>query len=282
MNGMPGVVRVRSVSGVGLSIIYIEFDWGTDIFRNRQQVTERLSVVREQLPRNVNPQMAPITSIMGEIMLIAVASDEASPMEVRELVDWVMRPRLLTIPGIAQVIPIGGEVRQYRVTLNLPQMMRLDITRNEVETALKQFGANTAGGSIDQHSREYLIRNLARTTRIGDLQTLTVAHRKGVAVRLGQVAAVDYAARVKRGDAGYMGKPSVIMTIQKQPNADTLKLTRSIDEALADLKRVLPKSITTVDVLFRQASLPTTPIPPTACPLKKPTRRSAWPRAPRR
>jgi HME family heavy-metal exporter len=254
MNGMPGVVRVRSVSGVGLSIIYIEFDWGTDIFRNRQQVTERLSVVREQLPRNVNPQMAPITSIMGEIMLIAVASDEASPMEVRELVDWVMRPRLLTIPGIAQVIPIGGEVRQYRVTLNLAQMQRLDITRAEVETALKQFGANTAGGFIDQHSREYLIRNLARTTQLKDLETLAVAYRKGVAVRLGQVAAVDYAARVKRGDAGYMGKPSVIMTIQKQPSADTLKLTREIEDALADLKRVLPKSITTVDVLFRQAS----------------------------
>jgi HME family heavy-metal exporter len=253
MNGMPGVVRVRSVSGVGLSIVYIEFDWGTNIFLNRQQVTERLGVVREQLPRNVNPQMAPITSIMGEIMLIAVASDEASPMEVRELVDWVMRPRLLTIPGIAQVIPIGGEVRQYRVTLNLAQMMRLDITRNDIETALKQFGANTAGGFIDQHSREYLIRNLARTTKLQDLETLTVAYRKGVAVRLGQVATVDYAARVKRGDAGYMGKPSVIMTIQKQPNADTLKLTGSVDEALADLKRVLPKNIA-VDVLFRQAN----------------------------
>jgi CzcA family heavy metal efflux pump len=254
MNGMPGVVRVRSVSGVGLSIVYIEFDWGTNIFLNRQQVTERLSVVREQLPRNVNPQMAPITSIMGEIMLIAVASAEASPMEVREVVDWVMRPRLLTIPGIAQVIPIGGEVRQYRVTLNLAQMMRLDITRNDIETALKQFGANTAGGFIDQHSREYLIRNLASTTKLRDLETLTVAYRKGVAVRLGQVATVDYAARVKRGDAGYMGKPSVIMTIQKQPNADTLKLTKSIDEALDELKRVLPKSITTVDVLFRQAT----------------------------
>jgi len=149
MNGMPGVARVRSVSGVGLSVLYIEFDWGTNIYLNRQQVTERLSVVREQLPRNVNPQMAPITSIMGEIMLIAVASDQASPMEVREVVDWVMRPRLLTIPGIAQVIPIGGEVRQYRVTLNLAQMTSLDITRNEIETALRQFGANTAGGFVD-------------------------------------------------------------------------------------------------------------------------------------
>jgi heavy-metal exporter, HME family len=254
MNGMPGVVRVRSVSGVGLSILYIEFDWGTNIYLNRQQVTERLSVVREQLPRNANPQMTPITSIMGEIMLIAVASDEATPMEVREIVDWVMRPRLLTIPGIAQVIPIGGEVRQYRVTLNLAQMTNLDITRSEIETALRQFGSNTAGGFVDQHAQEYLIRNLGRTNRLEDLGNLTVAYRKGVAVQLRQLASVDYAPRVKRGDAGYMGKPSVILTVQKQPSADTLKLTREIEIALTELKRVLPKTITTTDILFRQAS----------------------------
>jgi HME family heavy-metal exporter len=172
MHGMPGVLRVRSVSGVGLSIVYIEFDWGTNIYLNRQQVTERLSMVREQLPRNVNPVMTPVTSIMGEIMLIAVAGDEASPMEVRETVDWVIRPRLLTIPGIAQVIPIGGEVRQYRVTVNLAQMTNLDVTQSEIETALSQFGANTAGGFIDQHAREYLIRNIGRTTRLQDLESL--------------------------------------------------------------------------------------------------------------
>jgi HME family heavy-metal exporter len=254
MNGMPGVIRVRSVSGVGLSIVYVEFDWGTNIYLSRQQVTERLSVVREQLPRNVNPQMAPITSIMGEIMLIAIAGDEANPMEVREVADWVIRPRLLTIPGIAQVIPIGGEVRQYRVTLNVAQMTHLDIARSEIENALRQFGANTAGGFVDQHAREYLIRNLGRTTRLQDLRNLPITYRKGVAVRLSQVASVDHAARVKRGDAGYMGKPSVVLMVQKQPNADTLKLTTNIEAALADLKRVLPRNITTVEVLFRQAS----------------------------
>jgi heavy-metal exporter, HME family len=254
MNGMPGVARTRSISGAGLSIIYIEFDWGTNIYLNRQQVTERLGVVREQLPRNVNPQMAPITSIMGEIMLIAVVGDTATAMEVREVVDWVIRPRLLTIPGVAQVIPIGGEVRQYRVTLNLAQMTNLNVTREEIETALSQFGSNTAGGFVDQHAREYLIRNLARTTRLGDLENLPVAYRNGVAVRLRQVASIDYAARVKRGDAGHMGRPAVILTVQKQPNADTLKLTGEIETALAELMRVLPKNITTVDVLFRQAT----------------------------
>src|SRR5438874_13271724 len=119
MNGMPGVTRVRSVSGVGLSIVTVEFDWGTDIFRNRQLVSERLALVREQIPRGITPQMGPITSIMGEIMLIAITSEAASPMEVREIADFVMRPQLLTIAGVAQVIPIGGEVRQYRVIPNL-------------------------------------------------------------------------------------------------------------------------------------------------------------------
>jgi len=129
MNGMPGVVRVRSVSGIGLSVAYVEFDWGVDIYRARQLVAERLALIREQLPRNVNPQMGPVTSIMGEIMLIAVTSDGSiSPMEVREIADFVLRPQLLALPGVAQVIPIGGEVRQYRVTPKLAQMQALNVT----------------------------------------------------------------------------------------------------------------------------------------------------------
>ncbi len=252
MNGMAGVARVRSVSGVGLSIVYIEFEWGSNIYLNRQQVTERLNVIREQLPRGIVPQMGPVTSIMGEIMLIALASDKVSPMELREQADWVLRPRLLTIPGVAQVIPIGGEVRQYRVTLNLAQLTSLNVARSEVEGALRQFGANTAGGFVDQHAREYLIRNIGRTTRIEDLRNLPVVHRNGVSVRLSQLAEVDYAARMKRGDAGYMGRPAIVLSVQKQPSGDTLKITREIEAALGELKRVMPQDMTTA-VLFRQA-----------------------------
>ena len=253
MNGMPGVLRVRSVSAAGLSIVYIEFDWATDIYRNRQQVTERLNIIREQLPRNAVPQMGPVTSIMGEIMLIAVASDKASPMEIRDQADWVLRPRLLNIPGVAQVIPIGGEVRQYRVTLDLAQMKQLKISQAEVETAIKQFGSNTAGGFVDQHAREYLIRNVARTTKLDDLKNTSVAFRDGLSVRLAQIADVSYAPRVKRGDAGYMGSSAVILSVQKQPSADTLALTSEIEKALADAKRIMPPDINTIDVLFRQA-----------------------------
>ena len=127
MNGMPGVTRVRSTSGVGLSIVYVEFDWNTDIYRDRQLVAERLALVREQLPRGATPQMGPVTSIMGEIMLIAMTSEQASPMEVREIADFVMRPQLLAIPGVAQVIPIGGEVRQYRVSPKPALMQGLEV-----------------------------------------------------------------------------------------------------------------------------------------------------------
>ncbi len=251
MNGMPGVARVRSVSGVGLSIVYVEFAWGTDIYRNRQQIAERLNIIREQLPRGVVPQMGPITSIMGEIMLIALSSEAASPMDLREHADWVLRPRLLTIPGVAQVIPIGGEVRQYRITLNLAQMSALNVATTDIEGALRQFGSNTAGGFVDQHSREYLIRNLGRTTRLDDLRNLPIGHRNGVSVRLSQVAEVDYAARIKRGDAGHMGRPAVILSVQKQPTGDTLRLTEDIEAAIAELERVTSKNISTA-VLFRQ------------------------------
>src|SRR4051812_1437663 len=165
MNGMPGVTRVRSVSGIGLSIVYVEFDWGTDIYRNRQLVSERLALVREQIPRGTVPQMGPITSIMGEIMLIAITSDVASPMETREIADFVLRPQLLAIPGVAQVIPIGGEVRQYRVIPDPVLMQALDVTSEQIDGAVTRFGTNSAGGFVNQRGNEYLIRNIGVSRR---------------------------------------------------------------------------------------------------------------------
>jgi len=254
MNGMPGVTRVRSVSGVGLSIVFVEFDWGTDIWINRQQVSERLSLVRGQLPPNVLPQMAPVSSIMGEIMLVAMSSDgRAGPMELRELADWVVRPQLLTIPGVSQVIPIGGEVRQYRVTPDVARMNALDVTHEQLVAALRQFGANTGGGYVDQAGREYLIRNIGRTTRLEDLAGTPVAFRDGQPILLRQVATVDFGARLKRGEAGSMGRPAVILSIQKQPAADTVRLTQQVETALRDLQRAMPPGVVADKVQFRQA-----------------------------
>ncbi|MBX9776837.1 MAG: CusA/CzcA family heavy metal efflux RND transporter [Xanthobacteraceae bacterium] len=255
MNGMPGVIRVRSVSGVGLSVVYVEFDWGTDIFRARQLVSERLALIREQLPRGLNPQMGPITSIMGEIMLVALTSDgRASPMEVREIADFIIRPQLLAISGVAQVIPIGGEVRQYRVTPNIATMQALDVTHEQIEQAITRFGTNTGGGFVDQSGREYLIRNVGLTKRLEDLANTVVVYRNNQPVVLKQVAAVEFAARVKRGDAGYQGEPAVIVGIQKQPSADTVSLTRRIEAALNDIQKTLPPGVTATNIQFRQAT----------------------------
>ncbi len=256
MNGMPGVTRVRSVSGIGLSVVFVEFDWGTEVFRNRQQVAERLSLVKEQLPEGITPQMGPIASIMGEIMLIALPADpeKTSPMQVREYADWVMRPRLLTIPGVAQVIPIGGEVKQYRVEPDPAQMSALGVTLEQIEGSLKHYAANTSGGFLEASAREYLIRNIGRTNRLADLQNLAIGAKNNQPILLKQVAQVKLAAAAKRGDASYNAKPAVILSVQKQPAADTVKLTRDIEAALADLGKSLPAGMAAPEIVFKQAN----------------------------
>lgn len=255
MNGLPGVTRVRSTSGVGLSIVYVEFDWNTDIYRNRQQIAERLTLVQAQLPQGVVPQMGPVASIMGQIMLIAVTGpDTVSPMELRELADFTIRPRLLTIPGVANVIPIGGEVRQYRVSPNPAAMRAFGVTYEDVESALSGFGANTGGGFADQYGREFLIRNIGRTQSLDDLGNLVVASVNGQPVALDQVAEVSFAARTKRGDAGFMGDDAVIVSVEKQPDVDSIALTRQVEAALAEMTAALPDGVKADNILFRQAT----------------------------
>jgi HME family heavy-metal exporter len=255
MNGMPGVLRVRSVSGIGLSVVYVEFDWNTDIYRARQLVSERLALIREQLPRSVSPQMGPVTSIMGEILLIALTSDgRVSAMDAREIADFTVRPQLLALPGVAQVIPIGGEVRQYRITPHIAAMQALAVTHEQIEQAVARFGTNTGGGFVDQHGREYLIRNLGLTRKIEDLADTVVAVRGAQQIFLKQVAAVDFAPRVKRGEAGYNGKPAVIISVQKQPEVDTVGLTRRVEAALQEMQRTLPGGLSATNIQFRQAT----------------------------
>ena len=255
MSGMPGVSRVRSVSGVGLSVLYIEFDWGSDIYRNRQQVAERLSLAAEQLPQGVVPQLGPVSSIMGEILLLAIPADpdKVSPMLVREFADWVVRPRLLSIPGVAQVIPIGGEVRQYRVEPIAAQMAALGVSLNQIEQALTGFGANSSGGFLEAQGREWLIRNIGRTTDLQDLQQLVVTVSNGQPVLLSQLANVEVVAATKRGDGGYKGKPAVILSVQKQPQADSVALTKQIETAVAELSKGLPAGVEAPTFLFKQA-----------------------------
>ena len=256
MNGLPGVETVRSVSSAGLSFVYVTFDWSTDIFRARQMVSERLASMEEGLADGVVPRMGPISSIMGEIMQIAIPVDTAkiSPMAVREYADWVLRPRLMAVPGVAQVIPIGGEVRQFQVQPNTTRMAELGITHEQMEAALKGYSSNTSGGFLELNGREYLIRNIGRTSLLDDLKNLALTAKNGQPILMRQIADVTFAPALKRGDGGFEGKPAVILGIQKQPTADTIGLTKAIEEALVGMKTSLPAGMEAPRVTFRQAS----------------------------
>jgi len=256
MNGLPGVESVRSTSSAGLSFLYVTFDWSTEIFRARQMVSERLASMEEGMPEGVVPRMGPISSIMGEIMQIAIPIDttKISSMAVREYADWALRPRLMAVPGVAQVIPIGGEVRQFQVQPNTARMSELGLTHEHLEAALKGFSSNTSGGFLELNGCEYLIRNLGRTSSLEDLKNLALGARNGQPILLRQLAEVTFAPALKRGDAGFEGKPAVILGIQKQPTADTIALTRAIETALDEMRRSLPAGMDAPQVTFRQAS----------------------------
>ena len=255
MNGAPGVVRVRSTSGVGLSIVYVEFGWETEIYLDRQLVAERLQVVKERLPDSVAPQMGPVTSIMGEILLIGLVSKDGStsPLEIRSAADWVFRPRLLTIPGVAQVIPIGGGVKQFQVLVKPERLLAYGLTLDDVEHAAGLAQGNTTGGFLERKSQEYLVRNVSRTASLEDISATAVGFKDGVPIRLRDVADVRFGPAIKRGDAGVNGKPAVVLSIQKQPGASTIELTEKVEVALAELRKSVPKDVEVIE-LFRQAT----------------------------
>jgi HME family heavy-metal exporter len=256
MNGLPGIESVRSISSAGLSFVYLVFDWDTDIYRARQMVSERLGSMESSMPQGITVHMGPISSIMGEIMLVAIPinKEKIDPMAVREYADWVLRPRLLSIGGVAQVIPIGGEVRQFQVQPNTRRMTDLGITLAQVADALEGFANNTSGGFLELNSKEYLIRHIGRTSSLEDLQNLAITAIDNQPVLLRQIAHVTFAPKVKRGDAGFNGQPAVILGVQKQPGADTIQLTRQIETALDAMKTSLPEGMEAPRVTFRQAS----------------------------
>lgn len=255
LNGLPGVAGVRSVSSPGLSIVYVAFDWEVDLYRARQMVAERLTALQGTLPPGVVPHLGPVSSIMGEVMMLAIplAAEGGDAMAAREYADWVLRPRLMAVAGVAQVIPIGGEVRQFQVQPDTQRMAGLGITLEMLEGALRGYSANTSGGFLEANGREYLIRHIGRSASLENLQNLALTARNGQAVLLRQVAAVNFAAATKRGDAGFNGAPAVILSLQKQPTADTVDLTRRLESALADMQKSLQAGVLAPQVIFRQA-----------------------------
>lgn len=264
LNGATGVEAVRSTSGIGLSVVYVEFGWGTDIFNDRQIVNERVALVAGQMPEGVKPQLAPISSIMGQIQIIGMYSEggKTSPMELRTLADWVVRQRLLTIPGVSQIIVMGGERKQFQVLVDPNELLRYGVTLHEVEKALRGSNQNTAGGYLDQQGpNEYLVRSLGRIKTVDEIKGIVLSFREGRSIRLSQVARIVEGPQVKRGDSSafarkedgtFDGGPAVVLTINKQPSADTRVVTDAVMEALKELKDSLPTDVRILPDLYQQ------------------------------
>lgn len=255
LNGTPGVLRVRSSSGIGISIIYVEFDWDTEIFKNRQLIAERLQLLQGQLPPEIMPVMGPVSSIMGEIQFVGLVSpdNQVSPMELRSLADWNLRPRLMTVPGISQVVVMGGEVKQYQILVSSQKLQQKGLSLEDLKIALSKISENTTGGFLDIDTKEFLIRPIGRVTSLEEIEDSPVGIHFGQPVRVKDIAEVKIGPRTKRGEGSINGKHSVIMTIQKQPTASTTQLTDAIDQELLQIEKSLPEGIKLEKDLFKQA-----------------------------
>ncbi len=246
VNGLPGARRVRSASATSLSIVWVEFDWGFDLFRARQLVAERLAAVRESLPPEAHAEIAPMTSITGEIMLLAVSSPDGtvSPLELRAYAEFDLRNRLLAVPGVAQVVAIGGELPQYKVEVRADRLAALGVSIDEVvEAAREAHSMASAGYLADSEGQEVPVRQFARVGGVDDLARTLVAIRGGAPVLLGDVADVSLGAAPRRGTAADEALPAVVVSVQKTPGTNTLELTRAVDGALDAAERALPAGV---------------------------------------
>lgn len=254
VNGAPGVRRVRSATKVGLSVVTVEFEWGTDIYQARQVVAERLQLARATLPPDLpSPAMTPASSIMGEILFIALHSDRHSAMELKNAAEQVLKRRILAVPGVAEVLPIGGDSQQFQVTLKPERLAAYALTVDEVSRALSDSNQNAAAGFYVESAQEYLIQGQGRIAGLDDIADTVVALRGGQPVLVRHIAEVGIGVAPKRGVGSLNGKPAVILGIQKQPGANTLELTDRLDRSLDDIQAGLPAGMKIERHIFRQA-----------------------------
>ncbi len=256
LNGLPGLSSIRSTSGVGLSIVYVQFEWGTDIYLNRQLVGEKLNLAKDQLPKNTQATMGPISSLMGQIQQIVLypESEKISATELRTLAEWIVRPRLLSIPGVAQVIPMGGGLKQYQILVSAEKLNQKRLTIESLNSELQKISQNTTGGYLSNGENELLIRNIGVVESIDDLENTVIGLHFGRPVLLKDIAQVKMGTATKRGDSSYNGKPSVVMVIQKQPGTDTVKISKEIEKATGAIKDSLPPDVGISTDVFKQAN----------------------------
>ncbi len=255
VNGASGVRRVRSATAVGISVVWVEFDWGTDIRHARQIVSERMVTVAGELPAEVEkPVLAPVSSVMGEILFLALTSDKHTPTELRTFSETSIRRRLLAVPGVAQVTPIGGGEKQFQVVIAPGALQTHGVTVAQVVRALEEGNENVSAGIINERGAEWLVTGMGRLRTLEDIGETVVTARAGVPVRVADVGEVKLGVAPKRGEASAMGKPAVVLGIQKQPGANTLALTRQLEAVLADIQTKLPPGMKLQTDIFRQAN----------------------------
>lgn len=255
VNGATDVRRVRSSSTTGFSVVWVEFDWGTDIYRDRQIINERISSIENDLPNGVGrPTMGPQSSIMGEVMFIGLTADTTSLGSLRTLADWTIRPRLLSTGGVAQVTVMGGDIMEYQIALRPERMRHYGVSLNDVAEATKNMNQNVSGGIHYEHGNEYIIRGVVSTNRIAELSKATIKlNNVGKPIVLSDIADVKMGSKSpKTGVASVSGKPAVLLTITKQPTTSTLELTEKLDTTIAALKSALPKDVKVNTHLYRQ------------------------------
>ncbi|WP_159516964.1 efflux RND transporter permease subunit [Sunxiuqinia indica] len=254
VNGATNIRRVRSSSAMGFSIVWVEFDWDMDIYDARQIVSEKLATVADAMPVGVgSPTLAPQSSIMGEIMMIALTADETSAMDLRTLADWNIRPRLLSVGGVAQVAIIGGDLKEFQILADPLKLKFYDVSFHELIAACQASNENVSGGFLNEHGQEYLIRGLARTNILEDIGNTLIKMQDGHPIKVNDVATVKIGTAPKIGDGSYRGEKAVILTVTKQPNINTLDLTEKITTSLDDLKETLPEDVKIHTDIFEQA-----------------------------
>jgi CzcA family heavy metal efflux pump len=255
VNGATDVRRVRSSSAAGISIVWIEFEWGTDIFKARQIVSEKLVTISENLPQGVGkPTLAPQSSIMGEIMLISLTSDSTNQLDLRTIADWNIRPRLLATGGVSQVIVIGGEFKQYQILASPQKMKYYNISLNELLKASKRSNLNASGGFSNEYGNEYIIRGIGRTNNPEEIGNSVIKIVNNVPIKINDVAEIKIGGAIpKIGDGSLRANPAIIMTVAKQPNTNTLELTEKIDAAILEISKTMPLDIKINTQIFRQA-----------------------------
>ena len=255
LNGATDVRRVRSSSTTGFSVVWVEFDWGTDIYRARQITSEKLAVVGESLPEGVGtPTLGPQSSILGEMMIIGLTSDSTSLRDLRTLADWTIRPRLLSIGGVAQVTVIGGEMKEYQILLDLPRMKQYGVTLDEVLNAAREMNRNANGGILYEYGNEYIVRGAVATTDVDAIAKAVVKRVDGVPVLMGDVAEVKIGDKApKLGTASVRANPAVLLTVTKQPNTSTLDLTEKLLSSMDELQKNMPADVTVSTDIFRQS-----------------------------